>query len=99
MKQTKVQKNVCVTQQCQNKNLTKDDTNKVQKNVGMIQQIWNKNLTKDDKNKVQKNVSMTQQSQNKNLTKYDTNKVVFLHFYTCVNTMITPMFPPFLHLC
>ena len=41
-----------MTQQCQNKNLTKDDTNKVQKNVGMTQQCQNKNLTKVDTNKV-----------------------------------------------
>ena len=43
-----------MTQQCWNKNLTKDDTNKVQKNVSMTQQCYNKNLTKDDTNKVQK---------------------------------------------
>ena len=54
-------------QQCQNKNLTTDDTNKLQKNVGMTQQCQNKNLTKDDTNKVQKNVGMTQQCWNKNL--------------------------------
>ena len=43
-----------MTQQCQNKNLTTDDTNKVQKNVGMKQQCKNQNLTKDDTNKVKK---------------------------------------------
>ena len=48
-----------MTQQCQNKNLTTDDTNKVQKNVGMTQQSQNKNLTKDDTNKMQKIVSIT----------------------------------------
>ena len=45
-----------MTQQCQNKNLTKDDTKKVQKNVSMTQQCQNKNLTKDNTNKVQENV-------------------------------------------
>ena len=51
--------NLGMTQQCQNKNLTKNDTKKVLKNVGMIQQCWNKNLTKDDTNKVQTNVGKT----------------------------------------
>ena len=76
--------NVGMTQQCQNKNLTKDDTNKVQKNESMTQQCQNKNLTKDDTNKVQKNLDVTQQCQNKNLRKDDTNKVLFLHVYTYV---------------
>ena len=47
-----------MTQQCQNKNLTKDDKNKVKKNVRVTQQCQNKNLTKDDTNKVNKNVVM-----------------------------------------
>ena len=34
----KVQKNIGMTKQCWNKNLTKDDTNKVKKNIGMTQQ-------------------------------------------------------------
>ena len=34
----KVQKNVGMTQQCQTKNLTKNDTNKVKKNVRVKQQ-------------------------------------------------------------
>ena len=68
------------------------------KNVGMIQQCQNQNLTKDDANKVQKNVSMTQQYQNKNLTKDDTNKVLFLHVYTYVKTMFSPMFTPTIHM-
>ena len=41
-----------MTQQGQNKNLTKDDTKPLKKNEGMTQQCQNKNLTKDDTNKV-----------------------------------------------
>ena len=47
-----VQKNVDITQQSWNKNLTKDDTNTVQKNVDITQQSWNENLTKDDTNHI-----------------------------------------------
>ena len=42
-----------MTEQCQNKNLIKDDTNKAQKNVDRTQQCYNENLKKDDTNKVQ----------------------------------------------
>ena len=48
-----------MTQQCQNKNLTMDNTNKVQKDEGITQQCQNKNLTKHDTNKVLKNVFNT----------------------------------------
>ena len=44
-----------MTQQCENKNLTKDDTNKLQKNVGRTKQF-----KKHDTNTFQKNVGMTQ---------------------------------------